>query len=121
MASFILNCNTVAHSSHRGAFSEDLLRTRRCFPCWRSRQELIRYVTYLLGGRLAESNQKDTMPSHGGKSYEESRIAVWRWGGAQRYKLEVGRVVRLKGRKGAERTECGARAGQGHTSPRDLA
>lgn len=42
-------------------------------------------------------------------------------GGAQRYKLEVGRVVRLKGRKGAERTECGARAGQGHTSPRDLA
>lgn len=45
-----------------------------------------------------------------------------RWGGQQRYKLEVGRgFVRLMGRKGAERTECGVRAGQGHTSPRDLA
>lgn len=78
IVSFIVNCRTVAHSSHCGAFTEDLLCTKHCFPCWRSRQELIRYITYLLGGRLAASNQKDTMPSHGGKSYEESRIAVWR-------------------------------------------
>lgn len=81
--SFIMNCRTVVHSSHCGAFTEDLLCTRHFFPCWRSRQELIRYVTYLLGGRLAASNQKDTMPSHGGKSYEEIRITVRRWGGSK--------------------------------------